>query len=152
MRSKLTASGAAVAGVLILAASPAFAQDTRMGPAAQQGQVPEALQTQQMSSPQSSMSNPASTQPASDVASPKTTLASATVQDSSGQSVGQVQSVKTTASGKTSSVAVSLTSASGAAKVVSIRASKLRFDPSGNTLKASLTSSEINALPATESP
>ena len=89
-----------------------------------------------------------STQPASQVSSPETTLASATVQDSNGQSIGQVKSVKTSSGGKASSVAVSLSSAG---KVVSIKASKLRYDPSGNVLKASLSSTEINALPATQS-
>jgi hypothetical protein len=98
------------------------------------------------------MSTPsATTQPATQVTSPETTLASATVQDSSGQSVGQVRSVKTSG-GKASSIAVSLSGAGGAGKVVSIKASKLRYDPSGNTLQASLSSTEINALPATQNP
>ncbi len=152
MRSKLMAQAAAmaaIAGALILAASPATAQYTQSAPAAQPAQTTQAP----MSSPQTPMSSPmteqsTSTQPASQVSSPETTLASATVQDSNGQSIGQVKSVKTSSGGKASSVAVSLSSAG---KVVSIKASKLRYDPSGNVLKASLSSTEINALPATQS-
>jgi hypothetical protein len=157
MRSKLTAPGAAVAavtGALILAASPASAQYTQSAPAAQPAQTTQTpMSSPQTQAPMSSptMQQGTSTQAATDVSSPKTTLASATVQDSSGQSVGQVQSVKTTSGGKTSSVAVSLSSGTSSGKIVSIRASKLRYDPSGNVLKASLSSSEISALPATQS-
>jgi hypothetical protein len=66
-----------------------------------------------------------------------------------------VQSVKTSASGKATSVAVSLSAAAGTAgapKVVSIKADDLTYDPSSNSLKASLTTQEINQLPAIQSP
>jgi hypothetical protein len=90
--------------------------------------------------------------PLSRVKDPSTTLASASVSDSSGQSVGQVQSVKTSASGTATSVAVSLNPSGGAPKVVSINADDLTYDASSNKLKASLTTQEITQLPAIQSP
>jgi hypothetical protein len=160
MRSKLIVpcAVAAFTGTLFLAGSPAFAQNGAMQTApmqsAQPAPDPMAAPQQSTATPQSTTATaPGSTatQPATEVSSPKTALASATVQDSSGQPVGQVQSVKTTSGGKASTVAVSVTpTTGGAAKIVSIKASRLRYDPSGNILKASLSSSEINALPATQ--
>ena len=91
-------------------------------------------------------------QPISDVKDPTTTLASARVQDSSGQTIGHVQKVSTTADGKASIVYVSLATSGGAGKVVSFDANGLRYDSDSKTLKASLTQSEINALPVTQSP
>ncbi|HKD22909.1 MAG TPA: hypothetical protein VKB71_12920 [Rhizomicrobium sp.] len=156
MRCKPSALGgtglAAVAGALILAASPAaFAQmygsPATANPPSQQMQ----MQMQKATAP----AEKGATKPLSRVSDPSTTLASATVSDSSGQSVGQVQSVKTSASGKATSVAVSLSAAgatAGAPKVVSIKADDLTYDPSSNSLKASLTTQEINQLPSIQSP
>jgi hypothetical protein len=103
-----------------------------------------------MSSPMIGASQSTAMQPANQVNSPEAKFASAPVQDLSGQTIGQVKSVTTTSGGKASSVAVSLSSGSGSGKVVSIKASKLRYE--GNALKTSLTSSQIDALPATQSP
>jgi hypothetical protein len=155
MRCKPSALGgtglAAVAGALILAASPAaFAQmygsPATANPPSQQMQ----MQMQKATAP----AEKGVTKPLSRVSDPSTTLASATVSDSSGQSVGQVQSVKTSG-GKATSVAVSLSAAgatAGAPKVVSIKADDLTYDPSSNSLKASLTTQEINQLPSIQSP
>lgn len=151
MRSKLTAQGAAVAafaGAFILAVSPASAQYTQTAPTVQA--APQTTQTA-MSSPMTGSSQSTATEPANLVNSPETKFASAPVQDLSGQTIGQVKSVKTTPGGKASSVAVSLSSGNASGKIVSINANKLRYDPNGNALKTSLTSSQIDALPATQS-
>jgi len=91
-------------------------------------------------------------QPVSQVKDPSATLASANVEDSSGETVGQVKSVSTTADGKASAVNVSLTGSNGAGKVVSIDASNLRYDSDSKRLKSSLTQSQIDSLPVTQSP
>jgi hypothetical protein len=91
-------------------------------------------------------------EPISEVKDPATTLASANVQDSSGQTVGQVRSISTTPDGKAGTVNVSLTTSNGIAKLVAIGVSSLRYDSDSKTLKASLTQSEINSLPAMQSP
>ncbi|HTQ14576.1 MAG TPA: hypothetical protein VMH86_11935 [Rhizomicrobium sp.] len=83
------------------------------------------------------------------VSNPATTIANAAVDDSTGQQVGQVQKVKTNSKGKPTAVEVSLTSG---AKTVSIRASKLKFDQSSNLLKADMSYSQIQALPAVQNP
>ena len=130
---------AAIAGAFLLGA-PAMAQSTN------------SYSNTQSSTTNGMSSQTGSMQPLTQVSNPKTTLASATVQDSAGQSVGQVQSVKTTSSGKASSVKVSLTTSKGAGKTVSIKASDLSYDPSSNMLKSTLTSTQIDSMPATQSP
>ena len=157
MRCKsILLGGAALATALALAipATAQSSQNTGGYGSMQNLQQQTPMQSTQPMGTQPTTSNTmgsqaAGIQPLSQVSDPSTTLASATVQDSSGQSVGQVQSVKTTTAGKASSVAVTLTSSN---KTVSIRASRLRYDPSSKTLKASLTSSQISSLPATQSP
>jgi hypothetical protein len=122
--------------------------------ATQQGS-PDAHQqmnaTQPMNSPQSAssptMTNASNGEPLSKVKNAKTILASASVQDSTGNPIGQVTSVHTTKRGTPTTIDVMLQTSSGQAKTVAIKASRLEYDQSSNTLKADLTSSEVQALP-----
>src|SRR3974390_2952375 len=91
---------AAVAGAFVLAASSALAQmGAPQAPAGMPGAVP----------PDMKMQSPMG-QPVDSVPNAATALASATVQDATGQPVGQVKSVQTSATGTANAVAVSLTS------------------------------------------
>jgi hypothetical protein len=106
----------------------------------------------QPSSSNSSTISASAGEPLSKVKDAKTTLASASVQDSSGQPIGQVANVHTTKKGTATKIDVTLQSAAGGqAKTVSIKASQLHYDSSSNTLKADLTSSDVQALPAASS-
>ncbi|HEX3808874.1 MAG TPA: hypothetical protein VHW02_04155 [Rhizomicrobium sp.] len=150
-------SGAAVAAMM-LAATPSFAQQhpgqepsttTTAQPAMNdqmQNQNSTAAPTTQnsMSSSQSSMSG--STIALSKVQDPKNTLAQATVQDSTGTQVGQVQSVETSSSGTPLKVDITLQTTAGANKTVAIPASKLRYDESARVIRARLSQSEIEAM------
>jgi len=89
----------------------------------------------------------ASTVPLSTLSDAKSKIISASVEDSSGAQVGTVKSVKTSTSGKTSEVDVTLSGATDNGKVVRIKASKLRYEESGNLLTTTLTKSEIDKLP-----
>jgi hypothetical protein len=84
------------------------------------------------------------TQPLSSVSQPERKLAAAPVQDSSGQSIGQVASVQTGDRGAPTSVQVALNASGG--KVVSIGADQLRYDAAKNVVVAELSQSQINAL------
>ncbi len=162
-----TMIGATAVAALMLAAAPGFAQtqtspsspppyDTAHGaqstPASpgqmQQGNMPSGTTGSSMSS---SATGTATMVPLSQVQNPATTLASAQVQDSSGQTVGQVQNVQTTSSGTVSKINVTLSSGSHAGKTVIIPARDLRFDQGGNILKARLTQSEIEKLQGSSS-
>jgi hypothetical protein len=86
------------------------------------------------------------------VSNAKQTLASASVKDSSGQTLGQVQKVKTSASGTPTAIDVSLTSAP-TPKVVQLKASQLRYDRSNNMLMTvGLSASEVQSMPAISNP
>ncbi len=88
-------------------------------------------------------------EPLSQVKDAKTTLASASVKDSSGQPIGQVASIHTTKHGTPTTIDVTLQSTGGGqAKTVAIKASKLKYDQSSNTLQTDLTSSEVQSLPS----
>jgi len=102
-----------------------------------------------MNSSSSSTMSASAGEPLTRVKDAKTTLASATVQDSAGQPVGQVVDVHTTKHGTPTSIDISLQSTAGAgqAKTIAIKASKLRYDKSSNTLKADLTATDIQSLP-----
>jgi hypothetical protein len=167
-------SGAALsafAGTMLFAAT-AFAQSapSEVGPAgvrsqpstaepgsemqpygATQQNAPAASSQQQTSAPQSTsptMTHASNGAPLSTVKDAKTTLASASVQDSTGQPIGQVTNVHTTKRGTPTTIDVMLQTGSGQAKTVAIKASKLQYDQSSNTLKTDLTSTEVQALPA----
>jgi hypothetical protein len=170
-------SGAAVLAGTLLCASAAFSQETPAPspnapsqPAAAQpgseGQpsgmmnqntpataTPGATSTspgsQQMSSPQSTSSTMSASagEPLTKVKDAKTTLASASVQDSTGQPVGQVANVHTTKRGTPTTIDVTLQSG-GQSKTIAIKASSLRYDASSNTLKTDLTSSDLQSMPS----
>ena len=132
--------GAALAVITgaVVAVSPALAQNNYA--------QPTGTNTDNMGN----AANMASGQPADQVNDPSSTLATDSVQDSSGQSVGTVRSVNMGPQGRASRINVSLTRSG---RTVSIRAHELRFDPASNTLKSTLTLSQISALPpATQSP
>jgi hypothetical protein len=163
---------AAVAGALILAASPAaFAQASPSQTSPNQTAPDQAnpnsqanpdqaapAQTTNPSSPMMDEQNgqvPAekvSTKPATRVADPKTTLASATVSDKDGQTIGQVQSVGISRSGHATRIAVSLNASANPGKVVALRASELTYDANNNNLQSSLTMREIERQPSIQTP
>ncbi len=94
----------------------------------------------------------ASAESLSHVKDAKTTLASAQVQDSSGQQVGQVSTVHTSRHGTPTKVDITLTGSNGAqAKVISVSASKLKYDPNSNTLITNLSATDLQAMPAASS-
>lgn len=73
-------------------------------------------------------------------------LANAKVEDATGATVGSVSRVETSSSGNVQKVEVPLTTNN---KIVAIPANYLRFNTDKETLKASLTRSELNSLPST---
>jgi hypothetical protein len=75
-------------------------------------------------------------------------LANATVQSQTGDTVGSVQKIVTGTDGKPAMVEVALT---GNTKVVAISADKFVYDAQKNVLVASLSMDEIKSLPATNS-
>lgn len=91
---------------------------------------------------------PLKTQALKDVSNPSDTLGSASVEDSKGSSVGQVQTVNTTKNGQVASVDVLLKTPGANNKVVSLKPSQLRYVPSGNLLRATMTVAKIDTLPA----
>jgi hypothetical protein len=99
---------------------------------------------QPMASP---MTQGAAQEPLSQV-SDVTPLNSASVQDASGNSVGRVQKVVTGSSGKPTAVQVDAGTFLGTtSKIVSIKASHLKYDRNRNILTTTLSKSEIKALP-----
>jgi len=95
------------------------------------------------------MSSDQAGQPVDQVTNPTSTLATDNVQDSTGQTIGTVRSVTTGPDGRASRINVSLTRSG---RSVWIRARELRFDPASNTVKSSLTLSQIRSMPATPAP
>ena len=134
--------GAALAGVAGagLAVTPAMAQSNY-------GQTTTTNPSNTGNS--SNMGSQQAEEPADQVSNPTSTLGTDSVQDSSGQTIGTVRSVTTGPDGRASRINVSLTRSGG---TVWIRARQLRFDPASNTLKSSLTLSQIRSMPSTESP
>ena len=130
---------AAVAGAVV-AVTPAMAQNNY--------NQPTTTNTDNMSNT-GNMSSQQGTQSADQVSNPST-LASDSVQDSNGQTIGTVRSISAGPDGRASRINVSLTRSG---RTVSIRARELRFDPASNTLKSTLTQSQIIAMPPpTQSP
>ena len=79
------------------------------------------------------------------------TLNSASVQDKDGNSVGSVHKVITGAGGKPSQVQVKAGSVLGmGSKVVTIDASRIKYERDRNVLITNLTRDEIKALPAAQ--
>jgi hypothetical protein len=103
---------------------------------------------QQTGSPPSAAMSANAGEPLTKVKDAKTTLASASVQDSSGQQIGQVATVHTTKRGTPTKIDVTLQTSSGQSKTVAIEASKFHYDQSSNTLKTDLTASEVQSMPS----
>lgn len=87
--------------------------------------------------------------PVDTVASPQIALASATVADKSGATIGQVENVSVDSEGKVDKLDIKLTATS---KIVQLPAEKATFDSSNNKVVAQLTQSEIKKLPAAATP
>jgi hypothetical protein len=82
------------------------------------------------------------------VRNPKQTLASATVQNSNGQQIGQVKGVKVGSDGKTQAVDVQVIGQGGAApKTVRLDANDLSYDKDNNVLVTPLSSDQVNSMP-----
>lgn len=83
-----------------------------------------------------------------DVQNPKETLASASVQDDQGNSIGPVHEVVLGSNGKPTAVKVDVGGFLGiGSKVVAIRANKLKFQQDRNILVTTMTKNQIKALP-----
>ena len=88
-------------------------------------------------------------QRASDVSNPQTTLASATVENDKGESLGQIKSVTVGSDGKAQAVNIEIASVGGAGnKTVAVDASKFTYLPDHNVLVASLAKSDLDGMPA----
>jgi len=141
---------AAIAGAMILAAAPGIAAPAET---AQSSQMKPADATIPAKDMPGSPAAAAKAEPATAVTDPQKTLASAKVQDSSGNSIGTVSDVKTSSSGMAKAITVSLPASHGKkSKAVEINATELRYMPENHLLKAQLTSQQINSLPAVQSP
>jgi len=98
--------------------------------------------------PPASQAMTATAAPLSQMSPVPSTLANATVQSQSGDTVGSVQKIVTGTDGKAAMVEVALT---GNVKVVAISADKFVYDAQKNVLVASLSMDQIKSLPATNS-
>ena len=86
---------------------------------------------------------------ATDVANPQTTLASSSVENEQGESLGQIKSVTIGSDGKAQAVNIEVASVSGTGnKTVTVDASKFTYLPDRNVLVASLAKSDMDAMPA----
>jgi hypothetical protein len=178
LKSKTLASAAlaVLAGLAMAASAPALAQDqSQSAPAAQTyqndpgsaqnpngqnngmyGQPSGAGRNSSMGTSQGTgagaTNTSSNTQSLNSVQNAKTTLASAQVQDSNGQQVGQVSTVHTSTSGKPTKIDITLSSNNGnPAKTVAVNASQLRYDPNSNTLITNLTATDLQSMPAASS-
>ena len=151
---------AALAGLALAAAAPAFAQ--MRGQSSPPSQTYQNSPSSPMNSPTynqssgtsrtGSMNTSASTESLNSVRNAKTTLASAQVQDSNGQQVGQVSTVHTSTSGRPTKIDITLNSNNGSpAKTIAVNASQLRYDPNSNTLITNLSATDLQSMPAATS-
>ena len=86
-------------------------------------------------------------QRASDVSDPQTALASASIENDKGESLGQIKSVTVGSDGKAQAVNIEV--ASGAAnKIVAVDATKFTYLPDHNVLVAELTKADLDSMPA----
>ncbi|HVZ90507.1 MAG TPA: hypothetical protein VG843_02560 [Rhizomicrobium sp.] len=150
------ATAATFAATLMLAAAPVLAQPptyTQSGQSQQSTQPYPATQPGQSSQSgqynpapgSSSMSSPSSTSGTSvaSLTNAKSKLASATVTDSQGQSVGHVKSVKTGAGGTPQQVRIALASNN---QTVTIPADQLTYDSSSGTVQAQMSKDQIDSM------
>ncbi len=112
---------ATIAAVLALVATPAFAQNHT--------------------------GTPSPGAPLSALVDANDILTSATVLDSTGRQIGQVSTVHTNANGVPTKVDVTLEANGGDLKVVSIDASRLRYDSNSDTLTTDVPAAQVIALP-----
>ena len=85
---------------------------------------------------------------ASDVSNPQTTLASASVENEQGESLGQIKSITVGGDGKASAVNIEVASVSGAGnKTVAVDASKFTYLADKNVLVATLAKSDLETMP-----
>jgi hypothetical protein len=83
------------------------------------------------------------------VSNPKSTLASATVQNSNGQSIGQVKKISVGSNGKTQAVDVQIKGQSGATtKTIRLDANDLSYDKDNNVLVTPLSSDQLSNMPS----
>lgn len=84
-----------------------------------------------------------------DVASPQTTLASSSVENEQGESLGQMKSVTVGSDGKAQAVNIEVANPTGTgSKIVAIDATKFTYLADHNVLVASLAKSDVAAMPA----
>jgi hypothetical protein len=152
---------AAFAGLALVSAVPAFAQ--MQGQNAPPSQSYQNSPTSPMNAPTynqqtgpgqsgGAMNTSASTESLTSVQNAKTTLASAQVQDSNGQQVGQVSTVHTSTGGKPTKIDITLNSNNGSpAKTIAVNASELRYNPNSNTLITNLSATDLQSMPAATS-
>ena len=86
---------------------------------------------------------------ASSVSNPEQTLASASVENEQGESLGQVKSITVSSDGKAAAVNIEVASVDGASnRTVAVDASKFTYLPDHNVLVASLAKSDVANMPA----
>lgn len=90
---------------------------------------------------------------ASDVTNPQTTLASASVENEKGESLGSIKSITVGGDGKASAVNVEVASVTGAgSKTVAVDASKFTYLADHNVLVASLAKQDLESMPEAPAP
>jgi hypothetical protein len=90
------------------------------------------------------MPAPVAGKPLADIQNPKQALVGAKVNDSKGEAVGEVKSVKLGPDGKVASVSVGI-----GTKTYALEANSLTFAEADKTLTSAQTKAEIQALPPT---
>lgn len=88
--------------------------------------------------------------PIASLSDPLTALRHAVVKSRDGASIGTVNGVKTGTNGEPSTVKVSLSSAVGSTKEISLTPSQLSFDQQNNIVVSSLSQDEIDSLAAAQ--
>jgi len=86
---------------------------------------------------------------ATEVSEPQKTLASASVENEQGESLGAIKSITVSGDGKAEAVNIEVASLTGTGnKTVAVEASKFTYLPDRNVLVASLAKSDLAGMPA----
>ena len=86
---------------------------------------------------------------ATNVSSPERTLASASVENEQGESLGQIKSITVSSDGKAAAVNIEVASVDGTSnRTVAVDASKFTYLPDHNVLVASLAKADVANMPA----
>jgi len=86
---------------------------------------------------------------ATEVSEPQKTLASASVENEQGESLGAIKSITVSGDGKAEAVNIEVASLTGTGnKTVAVDASKFTYLPERNVLVASLAKSDLASMPA----